>query len=67
MTDTEFFLCVILISAGLFQVLLGLDCLHRQCQIIHTDIKPENVLICVSDDHVRRLAAMPTDVQSAGE
>ncbi|XP_065177593.1 SRSF protein kinase 3-like isoform X2 [Sycon ciliatum] len=43
------------------QVLLGLDCLHRQCQIIHTDIKPENVLVCVNDEHVRRLAALPTD------
>ncbi|KAK9720775.1 serine/threonine protein kinase, CMGC [Basidiobolus ranarum] len=31
------------------QVLLGLDYLHRECGIIHTDLKPENVLICVSD------------------
>lgn len=27
------------------QVLLGLDYLHRECGIIHTDLKPENVLI----------------------
>ncbi|EAN31997.1 Protein kinase domain protein [Theileria parva strain Muguga] len=26
-------------------VLLGLDYLHRVCKIIHTDIKPENILI----------------------
>ncbi|KAI8143986.1 kinase-like domain-containing protein [Fennellomyces sp. T-0311] len=29
------------------QVLLGLDYLHRKCGIIHTDLKPENVLVCI--------------------
>lgn len=27
------------------QILTGLDFLHRQCAIIHTDLKPENVLL----------------------
>lgn len=36
------------------QILLGLDYLHRECGIIHTDIKPENVLLCVED--VERVA-----------
>ena len=27
------------------QILLGLDYLHRICRIIHTDLKPENVII----------------------
>ncbi|POS74540.1 hypothetical protein DHEL01_v207064 [Diaporthe helianthi] len=31
------------------QVLLGLDYLHRECGIIHTDLKPENVLIEIRD------------------
>ncbi|ORY05622.1 kinase-like protein [Basidiobolus meristosporus CBS 931.73] len=31
------------------QVLMGLDYLHRECGIIHTDLKPENVLICIED------------------
>jgi len=31
------------------QVLLGLDYLHRDCGIIHTDLKPENVLIEIGD------------------
>lgn len=31
------------------QVLLGLDYLHRKCGVIHTDIKPENVLIRIYD------------------
>lgn len=31
------------------QVLLGLDYMHRWCGVIHTDLKPENVLICIDD------------------
>ncbi|OAD76332.1 hypothetical protein PHYBLDRAFT_11687, partial [Phycomyces blakesleeanus NRRL 1555(-)] len=31
------------------QVLQGLDYLHRECGIIHTDLKPENVLVCIPD------------------
>ncbi|XP_067382853.1 SRSF protein kinase 3 isoform X1 [Channa argus] len=31
----------------LTQVLQGLDYLHTHCKIIHTDIKPENILLCL--------------------
>ncbi|SCU78335.1 LAMI_0A04280g1_1 [Lachancea mirantina] len=31
------------------QLLLGLDYMHRKCGVIHTDIKPENVLMEVGD------------------
>ncbi|RXW20011.1 hypothetical protein EST38_g5845 [Candolleomyces aberdarensis] len=31
------------------QILLGLDYMHRCCGVIHTDLKPENVLICIED------------------
>ena len=31
------------------QVLLSLDYMHSKCGIIHTDLKPENVLICIDD------------------
>ncbi|EJD48527.1 kinase-like protein [Auricularia subglabra TFB-10046 SS5] len=31
------------------QLLLGLDYMHRAAGLIHTDLKPENVLICVDD------------------
>ena len=35
------------------QVLEGLDYLHSKCKIIHTDIKPENILVCVDESHIR--------------
>ncbi|TDL27667.1 kinase-like protein [Rickenella mellea] len=31
------------------QILLGLDYMHRSCGVIHTDLKPENVLIVIED------------------
>lgn len=34
------------------QVLIGLDYLHRICGIIHTDLKPENVLVCLTKDEL---------------
>nr|CAD7442187.1 unnamed protein product [Timema bartmani] len=37
-------------------VLEGLDYLHTKCKIIHTDIKPENILLCVEESYVRKLA-----------
>ena len=46
------------------QVLLGLDYLHRECGIIHTDLKPENVLISVHD--VERVAR-EAGAESVGE
>ncbi|XP_051964973.1 SRSF protein kinase 1-like isoform X1 [Xyrauchen texanus] len=48
------------------QVLQGLDYLHTKCQIIHTDIKPENILMSVDEQYVRRLAAEATEWQKAG-
>uniref|UniRef100_A0A3Q3KFB9 non-specific serine/threonine protein kinase n=1 Tax=Monopterus albus TaxID=43700 RepID=A0A3Q3KFB9_MONAL len=48
------------------QVLQGLDYLHTRCQIIHTDIKPENILMSVDEPYVRKLAAEATEWQRAG-
>ncbi|XP_037110100.1 SRSF protein kinase 3 isoform X3 [Syngnathus acus] len=48
------------------QVLQGLDYLHTKCKIIHTDIKPENILMCVDDTFVRRMAMEATEWQKAG-
>ena len=38
------------------QLLLGLDYLHRMCQVIHTDLKPENVSLCLTEEEVQEIA-----------
>ncbi|XP_054868746.1 SRSF protein kinase 3 isoform X3 [Amphiprion ocellaris] len=48
------------------QVLQGLDYLHTKCKIIHTDIKPENILLDADEVYIRRLAAEATNWQRAG-
>lgn len=48
------------------QVLEGLDYLHTKCRIIHTDIKPENILICVDEAFIRKLAADATQWHKMG-
>ncbi|GJQ76966.1 hypothetical protein Trydic_g15162 [Trypoxylus dichotomus] len=48
------------------QVLEGLDYLHSKCKIIHTDIKPENVLVCVSEEYIRRLACEAAEMHQLG-
>lgn len=35
-------------------------------KIIHTDIKPENVLICVDETYIRKLASEATELHSLG-
>ncbi|XP_014259481.1 SRSF protein kinase 1-like isoform X3 [Cimex lectularius] len=42
------------------QVLQALKYLHEKCRIIHTDIKPENVLLCVDNNYLLKLAAEAT-------
>jgi serine/threonine-protein kinase SRPK3 len=37
------------------QCLIGLDYMHRMCQMIHTDFKPENVVICLRDEEVEEI------------
>ncbi|XP_052779952.1 LOW QUALITY PROTEIN: SRSF protein kinase 1-like [Mya arenaria] len=49
------------------QVLQALHYLHAKCKIIHTDIKPENVLICVDETHIRKLAADAYEWQKKGD
>lgn len=37
------------------QVLMGLDYLHRICKIIHTDLKPENVIVCLTKQELEEI------------
>jgi serine/threonine-protein kinase SRPK3 len=37
------------------QCLIGLDYLHRICKVIHTDLKPENVNLCLHEDEVKEI------------
>ncbi|XP_033858240.3 SRSF protein kinase 3 isoform X2 [Acipenser ruthenus] len=54
------------VKSILRQVLQGLDYLHTKCKVIHTDIKPENILMCVDDVYIRRMAAEATVWQQSG-
>jgi len=38
------------------QCLIGLDYMHRICKIIHTDFKPENVVIGLREEEVAEIA-----------
>ena len=37
------------------QVLIGLDYLHRKCRIIHTDLKPENVIVALNKSELTEI------------
>lgn len=49
------------------QVLEGLDYLHTKCNIIHTDIKPENVLLCVDEKYIKNLAKEAAEIHQTGQ
>ena len=38
------------------QLLKGLDFLHTKCKVIHSDIKPENIMMCVDEASKIKLA-----------
>lgn len=48
------------------QVLEGLDYLHTKCNIIHTDIKPENILVTISEESVKKMAYEATQYVKLG-
>ena len=55
------------------EVLMGLDYMHSHCGIIHTDLKPENVLVCVDEDSFiaklnrREPFTIPSQKKSSGQ
>jgi len=48
------------------QMLQGLHYLHTKSRIIHTDIKPENILLCVDEVYVKKIAADAQQWQQHG-
>ena len=49
-------MCLSLVKHIIRQILTGLSHLHSVCGIIHTDIKPENILMQMDADTIRVLA-----------
>ncbi len=37
------------------QILIGLHYLHKYCGIIHTDLKPENVMVCLNPAELKQI------------
>jgi len=47
------------------QILIGLDYLHRMCNVIHTDIKPENAILSPTEDQLTdHLESVPKHFRS---
>ncbi|KAI0067947.1 kinase-like protein [Artomyces pyxidatus] len=44
------------------QVLLGLQYLHEECDLVHTDIKPENIMMSIPDIESHIVAQLSTSV-----
>lgn len=49
------------------QTLLGLNYLHTTCKVIHTDIKPENILVCITEDEIQQLAVEASAAAKQGK
>lgn len=47
---TAFLIC-------LMQILQGLNFLHKECRIIHTDIKPDNILLYVTEESLHNMVS----------
>ncbi|KAL5518570.1 hypothetical protein ACEPAH_253 [Sanghuangporus vaninii] len=54
-----------LVKAISKQVLLGLQYLHDECDLVHTDIKPENIMIAIPDVEALILAELSTSPSPA--
>ncbi|XP_065067348.1 SRSF protein kinase 3-like isoform X2 [Rhopilema esculentum] len=56
-----------LVKTIIKQTLEGLNYLHTKCKIIHTDVKPENILVCITQDDIQKLASEAASASAAGK
>jgi len=49
------------------QILEGLQYLHEKCSIIHTDIKPENILVAADMAHIENIAEEAKELYRLGK
>ena len=58
---------MMLIQLRSLQTLAGLDYLHTKCNIIHTDVKPENILVSITEEEIQKLASDATLATQKGK
>ncbi|XP_070586594.1 SRSF protein kinase 3-like [Erythrolamprus reginae] len=46
------------VKKAMRQILQGLHFLHKECRIIHTDIKPDNILLYVTEESLHNMVAL---------
>ena len=49
------------------QTLQGLDYIHRECNMIHTDIKPENILLETNEREAHASARSIKELWTTGQ
>merc|ERR1712072_1414387 len=49
------------------QTLSGLSYIHTKCNVIHTDIKPENILVCITEEEIQKLASDAATASQQGK
>ncbi|XP_070789607.1 SRSF protein kinase 3-like [Pituophis catenifer annectens] len=46
------------VKKAMRQILQGLHFLHKECRIIHTDIKPDNILLYVTEESLHNMVSL---------
>ncbi|CAK9296200.1 unnamed protein product [Gordionus sp. m RMFG-2023] len=65
--ESEFLNYLIEKNRSYANILEGLDYLHSKCNLIHTDIKPENICIGIHLDMIKTMALEALRIQKSGQ